>query len=152
MAVARQWIGKHFSAATNTQSAIEELLDVVFSMNSVTYQILSMQWKKSRRLVLLRRTFFNSLKSGNSDFHLNWAIVPSASLKAINELPYSSVSQTVHLILVKFSMIDLCISLIGLLTYFKVYFTRNNTLASQCSPSHKPRFIILLKIDMRGFY
>jgi hypothetical protein len=39
--VARQQLGKHISAATNTRATIE-LLDAVFSMRPVPYQILSM--------------------------------------------------------------------------------------------------------------
>jgi hypothetical protein len=38
---ARQRIDKYFPAATNTHATIE-LLDVVFSMRSVSYQILNM--------------------------------------------------------------------------------------------------------------
>jgi hypothetical protein len=36
--VVRQRLGKHVSAATNTQATIEELLDAAFSMRSVFYQ------------------------------------------------------------------------------------------------------------------
>jgi hypothetical protein len=32
MAIARQWHDKHVSAATNKRAAVEELLEVVFSM------------------------------------------------------------------------------------------------------------------------
>jgi hypothetical protein len=39
---ARQRLGKHISAATNTHATIYELLDAVFSMRSVSYQILNM--------------------------------------------------------------------------------------------------------------
>jgi hypothetical protein len=41
--VARQRLGNHFPAATNTHATVEELMDVVFSMRSVSYQILNMQ-------------------------------------------------------------------------------------------------------------
>jgi hypothetical protein len=35
--VARQLLGKNFTAATNTHVTVEELLDVSFSMRSVSY-------------------------------------------------------------------------------------------------------------------
>jgi hypothetical protein len=38
--VARQRLGKHVSASTNTQTTTKELLDVVFSMRSVQYELL----------------------------------------------------------------------------------------------------------------
>jgi hypothetical protein len=41
MEVAKQWLNKHVPAATNTH-ATTELLDVLFSMQSVSYQILNM--------------------------------------------------------------------------------------------------------------
>jgi hypothetical protein len=37
--VARQRLGKHLPAAMNSQATMEELLDAVFSMRSVSYQI-----------------------------------------------------------------------------------------------------------------
>jgi hypothetical protein len=37
--VARQQLGRYVPAATNTHKTIEELLDAVFSMRSVSYQI-----------------------------------------------------------------------------------------------------------------
>jgi hypothetical protein len=40
--VDRQGIAKHFPAATNTHAIIEELLDAMFSMRSMSYQILKM--------------------------------------------------------------------------------------------------------------
>jgi hypothetical protein len=40
MAAARQGLGKLLTAATNTHPTIEELLDAVISMRSVSYQIL----------------------------------------------------------------------------------------------------------------
>jgi hypothetical protein len=40
--VARQRIGRHIPAARNTQATIEELLDAVFPMRSVSYKILIM--------------------------------------------------------------------------------------------------------------
>jgi hypothetical protein len=49
----RRRLGKHLPAATNTHIRTE-LTDVVFSVRSVSYQILNMQWKESRRLVLPR--------------------------------------------------------------------------------------------------
>jgi hypothetical protein len=39
-AVARQWLGKHFHMATNTHAQIKELLEAVFSMRPVSYQII----------------------------------------------------------------------------------------------------------------
>jgi hypothetical protein len=36
--VARQWLGKHIPAATNTHTTLEELLDASFSMWSMSYQ------------------------------------------------------------------------------------------------------------------
>jgi hypothetical protein len=41
-AVARQRLGKHISAATNTHATIEELLAAAFSLLPVSYQILNM--------------------------------------------------------------------------------------------------------------
>jgi hypothetical protein len=41
-AVARKRLGKHVPAATNTRTTIEELLEAVFSMQYVPYQILGM--------------------------------------------------------------------------------------------------------------
>jgi hypothetical protein len=35
MAVAREWVGKHISAATDTHTTIEELLEDMFSMQSM---------------------------------------------------------------------------------------------------------------------
>jgi hypothetical protein len=35
MAVAREWLGKHASAATDMHATIEELLEAVFSMRSM---------------------------------------------------------------------------------------------------------------------
>jgi hypothetical protein len=40
--VATQRLGKHVPVAMNTHAKIEELLDAVFSLRSVPYQILSM--------------------------------------------------------------------------------------------------------------
>jgi hypothetical protein len=37
--VARQWLGKNVTAVTNTHETIVELLDVLFSMRSVLYQL-----------------------------------------------------------------------------------------------------------------
>jgi hypothetical protein len=48
--LARQRLSKHFPAAMNTQAAIE-LLDAVFSVRSVSYQVL----KESRQLFLPAR-------------------------------------------------------------------------------------------------
>jgi hypothetical protein len=39
--VARQRLGKHIPAATNTHATIEELLDTILSMRSVFYQALN---------------------------------------------------------------------------------------------------------------
>jgi hypothetical protein len=39
--VATQRLGKYVSAATNTHATIEELLDAMFSMRPVSYQILN---------------------------------------------------------------------------------------------------------------
>jgi hypothetical protein len=50
---ARQRLSKHVVATTNTYS-IEELLDLMFSLWSVSYEILNMQWKHSRQLFLPR--------------------------------------------------------------------------------------------------
>jgi hypothetical protein len=54
--VARQWHGKLVPVALNTHTAIEELLDIVFSMWSMSYQIpvISMLQKESRPLILPR--------------------------------------------------------------------------------------------------
>jgi hypothetical protein len=41
-AVTRQRLGKHFPAATNTHATVEELLDAVFSMWSLSFQVLNM--------------------------------------------------------------------------------------------------------------
>jgi hypothetical protein len=41
--VARQRFGKHLPAATNTPATIEELIDSVFSLRSVSYKIPNMQ-------------------------------------------------------------------------------------------------------------
>jgi hypothetical protein len=41
--VARQQLGKHMPAARNTNATTEELLNVVYSMWSVSYQIPNMQ-------------------------------------------------------------------------------------------------------------
>jgi hypothetical protein len=35
MAVARQWHSKHFSVAPNTHTTVKELLDMVFSVQSM---------------------------------------------------------------------------------------------------------------------
>jgi hypothetical protein len=43
--VTRQGLGKHVAAATNTHATIEDLLEEVFPMRSVSYQILSMAGK-----------------------------------------------------------------------------------------------------------
>jgi hypothetical protein len=40
--VARHWLDKHVPAAMNTHATIEELLDVVFSMWSLSHQMLNM--------------------------------------------------------------------------------------------------------------
>jgi hypothetical protein len=40
-AVARQWLGKNLPAKADTHATIEELLDAVFSMLSVSHQILN---------------------------------------------------------------------------------------------------------------
>jgi hypothetical protein len=37
--MARQWLDKNVAAATNTYAAVEELLDVLFSMWSMLYQV-----------------------------------------------------------------------------------------------------------------
>jgi hypothetical protein len=42
MAVARQWFDKHIPVGMNTHRTIEELLDMVISMQFVSYQILDM--------------------------------------------------------------------------------------------------------------
>jgi hypothetical protein len=42
MAVAGQQLGKHIPTAMNTHATTEELLDMVFSMQSVLSQILKM--------------------------------------------------------------------------------------------------------------
>jgi hypothetical protein len=39
LAIARQQLGKHISAAMNTHATIEEVLDSVFSVGSMSYQI-----------------------------------------------------------------------------------------------------------------
>jgi hypothetical protein len=49
-AVARQRLGKHVPPATNIHATTEELLDEVFSMQPMSYQIFNMQWKESRRV------------------------------------------------------------------------------------------------------
>jgi hypothetical protein len=36
MAIAKQWLGKHVPVATNTNTTKEELLDIVFSMQSMS--------------------------------------------------------------------------------------------------------------------
>jgi hypothetical protein len=41
-AIARQRLGTHVPAATNTHATIKELLDMVFSVRSMSYQTLSM--------------------------------------------------------------------------------------------------------------
>jgi uncharacterized protein YqgV (UPF0045/DUF77 family) len=38
MAVARQWLGKHVPMATNIHVTMDELLDVVSSVQSMSYQ------------------------------------------------------------------------------------------------------------------
>jgi hypothetical protein len=38
LVVARQWLCENITAAMNTHTAIEELLDTSFSMRSVSYQ------------------------------------------------------------------------------------------------------------------
>jgi hypothetical protein len=40
--VDRQLLGKHVPVAANTSATVEELLNAVFSMRSVSYQIVSM--------------------------------------------------------------------------------------------------------------
>jgi hypothetical protein len=42
MAIARQWLSKHITMATNIHPTTEELLDAMFSMWSKSYQILNM--------------------------------------------------------------------------------------------------------------
>lgn len=54
---ARQRLGKHVSETTNTHTTVEEQLHVAFSMPSVLYQILSVQWKGRRRIALPRTSF-----------------------------------------------------------------------------------------------
>jgi hypothetical protein len=46
MAAARQGPGKLFTAETNTHATLEELLDAVVSIRSVSYQILRCMEKK----------------------------------------------------------------------------------------------------------
>jgi hypothetical protein len=46
-AVARHWRGKHVSAATNQHATIEELLEAVFSVQSVPGLYSKDQWEKS---------------------------------------------------------------------------------------------------------
>jgi hypothetical protein len=41
-AIARRWLGKHVPVAVNVHTAVEELLEIMFYMWSVSYQILSM--------------------------------------------------------------------------------------------------------------
>jgi hypothetical protein len=43
MAFAGQQLGKHIPMATNTHATLEELVDAVFSIRSVLYQILYLQ-------------------------------------------------------------------------------------------------------------
>jgi hypothetical protein len=38
LTVARQWLGKHIPAMIQTHTAIEDLLDALFSMWSMSYQ------------------------------------------------------------------------------------------------------------------
>jgi hypothetical protein len=52
--IASQCLSKHVPLATNIHATIEELSDVVFSLWSLLYQILSMSWKESRLLVFPR--------------------------------------------------------------------------------------------------
>jgi hypothetical protein len=40
-AAARKWLGKHPPTTTNIHATVEELLDAVFSMRVVPYQILN---------------------------------------------------------------------------------------------------------------
>jgi hypothetical protein len=40
--VAKQWLSKYVPVAANTRATIERLLDMMFSMQSVSYQILNM--------------------------------------------------------------------------------------------------------------
>jgi hypothetical protein len=56
--VARQQLGKIFPAETNTQVIIEVPLDAMISVQSVSYQILDIQWKESRRLVIFLVTLY----------------------------------------------------------------------------------------------
>jgi hypothetical protein len=45
-AVARQRLRKHFAGATKTHEAIKELLNALFSMRSMPYQIFNMPYQR----------------------------------------------------------------------------------------------------------
>jgi hypothetical protein len=54
VAIAKQWHGKHVSTAVNQHATIEELLEAVFSMQSVPRLYSEDQWEKlvSRKLAV----------------------------------------------------------------------------------------------------
>lgn len=54
--VAKKRLGKQVPAATNARTAIEELLDLIFSALFMSFQVLSLQWKESRQFVLSRNS------------------------------------------------------------------------------------------------
>jgi hypothetical protein len=56
--VAMQKFGKHLPPATNAHTTIKKLLDALFSMRHVSYQILNM-WRKENRRSVLPRTSCN---------------------------------------------------------------------------------------------
>jgi hypothetical protein len=67
-AVARHRLGKDFSSAKNTRAAIYEMCGAMFSLRSVSFQILVCSGKNSRRLVLLR-TSCNGILPSTSRRH-----------------------------------------------------------------------------------
>jgi hypothetical protein len=56
-AVARQWLGKHVPAATNTHETLEEVLEAVFSMGPVWYKIHTQYAEKEKYTISSSRNF-----------------------------------------------------------------------------------------------
>jgi hypothetical protein len=85
-AIARQHLTKHVPAATNIHSTRGKIMDVVFSVRLVSYQIFREQKKESRRLILHRTSCYIAFPSASRSpidifstvFYLNVLFLNSA--------------------------------------------------------------------------